>query len=336
MALTVSFGNGGTASSTTLFDADTKTGGLATNGGTVATDDTKRGEVFPDSVPESVDVAPQPTAINVPGGGTGSGGTVALDFLGGAFNFDVVGAWNSVKNAEAKLVKADANDTLHGEKVSFSDFVHVDVDFSNAELVLGKNGPIAGSADSSVSIENVKRVNVLTGLGNDTIDISLSSNSNDWQNIANVKSGSGDDTITLRSGAVTISDNPADKASTNKILDGRYTTSTIDGGDGVDHIDLSGLKLLKSTITGGLGNDTMTGNLNSDTYVFGAANSGNDTITNFQITGGANVRDHLDLGGGDITNVDYHAATNSTVVTLSNGGQITFENLSASKVDLLG
>ncbi|MBE7186173.1 MAG: rhizobiocin [Methylobacterium mesophilicum] len=311
MALTVSFGNGGNAAASTLVDAEALTGGRAIDETkTASTTDSSSGETI---APGSTSVG----AIAVPGegGGSGTGGSVGYEYdpTDGSFNFDVAGKWNSVKNASATLV----GDT-HGEDVTFSDFVHVDVDFSSA------------TSGSSVTIENVKRTNVTTGAYDDTVNITLSSNTSDWQNLANVKTGAGVDNIKIGAGSV------VDGA---KFTDGRFTTVTVDAGAGNDTIDLSGLSLKSSTITGGTGNDTMTGNLNSDFYVYGKGNLGNDTITNFEISG-AN-RDHLSFTDGNTIKGILDSGVDDdghsyTIASLKNGGTITFLGIEASKADLLG
>lgn len=274
MSLKASFGNGG---SSTQYALKTGTSGYvgdqyALNGGSAssASPSSGVGVVMP-SDPLQVD------SVTVPGGLSGTGGSVAVgyDTDNASFVFDVVGSWNSVKNA---LIQSDsaANVVLKG-------FVHTDV-------------YLQGKGDSSVYIESAKRGNVETGSGNDTVEISLATNNSGWENTFNVKTGLGSDTITFKAG---LADGIA------KTTDGHFTTVTIDAGAGNDTVDLSGLNLKSATIIGGTGVNTLTGSNGSDTYVYNALSGkdkATDHITNYDVT-----KDHLNLNGMTIaSHMDFN------------------------------
>ncbi|WP_150971750.1 rhizobiocin [Aureimonas leprariae] len=289
MALTVSFGNGGNSKATNLTEANQLSGGQALNGQTVTTTEGPNGTNLPAGT-ASAGVA----QVSGPGSLSGTGGSVAYEHnADGAWDFDVVGKWNSVKNAQASLT-GDA----HGEDVTFTDFVHVDINFGNATTA------------SEINIFDVKRANVTTGVGNDTVNITLATNSQGWENVANVNAGDGNDTIKISAGSV------SDSA---KITDGHFTTAMIDGGAGNDTIDLSGVNLLAATVTGGTGNNTVTLGAGAEKVVY--------TDGEFLTVNGYGAGDSLDLGG-KVAGVDYdiHIARNGDTVYEFDNGKITFHN----------
>lgn len=288
MALTVSFGNGGNSQRTTLSEA----GNDQVLTGPSVSESSAGNNNLGENVPGA-----QQNVSSVPVGGSGSGGSVDVGFNGeGAYTFDVNSGWNSVKNAEAKSTGAS------GERVVFTDFVQVDVDFT------------AARSASEVTVENVKRTNILTGAGNDTISVTLSTNDAGWQNLSNIKAGAGNDTITLAQGVFVQGTNYGNAS----VLDGHFTTSTVDGGAGKDSIDLGGidggLTFLSSTITGGAGNDDITGSAGKDTFFFGTENTGTDIIHGFQ---------------AGVDEFSYAAGVTATATadgfSLSNGGRIILE-----------
>jgi Ca2+-binding RTX toxin-like protein len=296
MALKVSFGNGGNAKQTALTMEDPNYVGddLGLNGGSVTSGQAQDG-VGPVVPGESVPVS----QVNVPNGGSGTGGSVdvAYNTASNAFEFDVSGAWNSVKNV---LVESDT-----AANIVLNDFVHADVYFG-------------GTGNSSVEIHNVKRGNIETGSGNDSVLVSLSTNDNSWQNLFDVDTGAGNDTITFRQG---------DQTGIAKTVDGRHTTVTIDAGAGSDVVDLSGLNLKLATINGGAGNDQFTGSNGKDTYVYNAiegGNNGRDLITDFQVG-----TDSIQLGEG-ITATAFGTDIDLNLqVRLSDLSVITFQGVSA-------
>ncbi|MEH3106954.1 MAG: hypothetical protein PGN09_06590 [Sphingomonas fennica] len=93
--------------------------------------------------------------------------------------FDQQGDWNTVKNAQL-LSDAAQSITLDG-------FVHVDAQ-------VGLND----TAGSNLLLNGVKRANVITGAGNDVIDIRMVSDVNSvWQDSFRINTGAGDDCVTI-------------------------------------------------------------------------------------------------------------------------------------------
>ncbi|NBX74771.1 MAG: hypothetical protein EBQ89_10825 [Alphaproteobacteria bacterium] len=92
--------------------------------------------------------------------------------------FTVLQDWNSVKNIQLTSVNA--------EKVQTNGFVHVDVN-------LGGNS----AHGSEVVLLAAKRGNVLTGHGNDYINIKVASNETTWSNEFRINSGSGHDHVKI-------------------------------------------------------------------------------------------------------------------------------------------
>lgn len=98
----------------------------------------------------------------------------------GTASLDVLSYWNDVKNVQAIASSA--------EKLFFDGFVHVDV-------MVG-----AETTDSSiVTLQGVKRGNVITGAGDDTITVAMVSNdpTQSWTEDFRIASGAGNDRITL-------------------------------------------------------------------------------------------------------------------------------------------
>jgi Ca2+-binding RTX toxin-like protein len=294
--LTVSFGNGGDSLQYALTSADPNYVGdaLALNGGSYS--DQPSGEGVGDVITTtSVDVASV-------GANSGTGGSVSIGYLSnGSFNFDVDGAWNSVKNA---LAQSD-----HNESLTFKDFVQVDA-------YLGNGG------DSFLEIDNVKRGTIATGDGNDTIKLSLLTNDSSWQNQFNISSGDGNDSIVLTQGSASSAN-----AKATSTIDGHLTTLTLDTGAGNDTIDLSAVKLKVANVTGGAGNDTIYASQGNDTFHYSAiagGNNGDDHIYGFKL--GA---DHLSLDGG-ITVADSHAHGGNLTLYLSDDSSVTLHGVTSA------
>jgi Ca2+-binding RTX toxin-like protein len=291
MALKVSFGNGGNSQQYALKESDPNYVGdeLGLNGGSVATENSGS-DVGPVVDGSSIPVG----TVAVPNGASGTGGSVDVGYNteSNAFEFDVAGAWNSVKNVLAE------SDTA--ANIVLNDFVHADVYFG-------------GSGNSSVEIHNVKRGNVTTGSGNDSVEVSLSTNDSGWQNTFNVDSGAGNDSITFMAG---------DKTGIAKTIDGRHTTVTIDAGAGNDTIDLSDLNLKLANITGGAGNDELTGSAGMDVYNYGAGGNGRDYITNFDLG-----TDHVQLNDGLTLLASGFDIDGNLQIKLSDASVITFQDV---------
>jgi hypothetical protein len=107
-------------------------------------------------------------------------------------------------------------------------------------------------------------------------------------------------------------------------LDGK---DRLDGGDGEDEL-VGGRG--RDTLIGGVGNDILEGGAGRDLFVIGTGN-GDDLIKDFS------PRDVVDLGGAaDATrfrDLDLRAADNGVLLTLADGGTVTFEGLSLEDLD---
>jgi Ca2+-binding RTX toxin-like protein len=101
----------------------------------------------------------------------------------------------------------------------------------------------------------------------------------------------------------------------------------MDGGNGDDQL-VGGRG--KDTLTGGAGNDILEGGRGRDVFVIGEGN-GNDIIKDFS------RRDVVDLGDAAGTTrfraLDLREADNGVVLTLADGGTVTFEGLSLEDLD---
>jgi len=140
-----------------------------------------------------------------------------------------------------------------------------------------------------------------------------------------VRGGSGADTVTGGAGGDVIrgdsgNDNISGGAG-NDVLLGDAGNDIIDGGSGDDHI------------MGGAGNDTLTGGSGADVFLF-AGNTGNDTITDFDVS-----EDTIDLsllqtgiGFDDLTIADLSDGTGVTVTHSALGGTVTLTGVSASQL----
>ncbi len=284
MALTVTFGNGGAA---TVFDLQSVEAQNAN-----ALDDSTQKHETTDQSGSAIESGP--VAVN--------GGVVDISFNQdtNAFNFDVVGKWNSVKNV---LAESDS-----AENVYFKDFVQADVH-------------LQGNGASTVEILNVKRANVSTGAGNDTVTISLLSNDNTWVNAVKIDTGAGNDTITVKSGVGLNA--PGSQGITgatafnggNGFTDGRSTAVDIKAGAGDDKIDLSNTNLKSSTVEGGTGVDHIIASGGADNFVFHlgdmAKTLATDVIEGFDV-----AKDKLSLLGTSEGNwtVKFLEDTGDTIV----------------------
>ncbi|MBB4267576.1 DUF4114 domain-containing protein [Roseospira visakhapatnamensis] len=178
-----------------------------------------------------------------------------------------VDKWNRAKSV---LARSDESADL-----SVDNFVH-------AEVRLGDGG------DSAVTIDRAKRGVVVTGDGDDVVDIDAQTNNAGWDNTFTVATGDGDDTavITGDKGHTQIVADMGDGDDT-VTLDGRMRSSEVDGGAGDD------------TLTGGVGTDTLRGGEGNDAVDGGAGNdvleggSGDDVLD-----GGAGV-DRVEAGAGN-------------------------------------
>lgn len=186
---------------------------------------------------------------------------------------DLLGGWNSVKNA---VILSDAAD-----RVTLSGFVQADV-------TLGEGG------DSFVALIGAKRGNIITGSGDDIVVVEVADNDFSWVRTFRVTSGAGDDVVTvdaldidarIAAGDATFSATAhgaggftGTDAGTTVIVDlgtgnDRFlglgeSSDQVFGGDGAD------------LIAGGRGNDSLTGGAGADLFRF-AADDGADQVLDF-------------------------------------------------------
>ena len=240
--------------------------------------------------------------------------------------FDVVGLWNSVKNAQAI--------SDHAEHLTFKGFVHVDV---------GINGN--DTTGSIIDLEGVKRSNVVTGAGSDVVDIKVvAEDKATWTQDFRIVTGAGDDVVrisgmdidaavakgdTTFSGLTNMGGGPhtfdatgAKQGTFTSLGDGNdrffgyNTADTAVAGDGDDELHGGGGKdaLLGGAgadniygddgndyLNGGIGEDHLTGGAGHDVFVFEGAGFGADVISDFNSTEGDKISiNGLGLGTGEL------------------------------------
>lgn len=178
----------------------------------------------------------------------GEGSILANTNGSGAHSFDVTGQWRTVKNVSAYSSSA--------ETVSFDGFVHVDV----------RVGQI-GHHDSHVSIYAAKRANVITGAGDDTVDIYTANNIGNVSDYR-ITTGNGDDVVVIHPfdiAAARVSD-PVTYGVTGgpamlQVFDGSQSNVYANLGNGND--TFVGLAS-KDYVQGGQGGDLLIGNGGDD------------------------------------------------------------------------
>jgi len=176
--------------------------------------------------------------------------------------------WNGLVTKE---VRVDAVN----KDISVNNFVDIDINADGSE------------SDINVSITDAKRGEVHTGEGNDTVDITIKSNSvtNSWNNLFTIETGLGNDSITL-----------TDSENSN------FTSVNIDAGAGNDTVNLRGILGGESGVSrivyGGHGDDLVYGSI-SDDIIHGG--TGNDRLFGFKgddIINGDSGNDFIKGGGG--------------------------------------
>ncbi|MBS0257695.1 MAG: rhizobiocin [Proteobacteria bacterium] len=307
MALKVTFGNGGAASVSSLTNlVDQEAYKLLTE----STAQVKNGSSLDSGV---VNVG----AVSVPG--TGAGGTVDVGYdpSSNGFKFDVSSAWNSVKNA---LAQSDTSENL-----TFKDFVQVDVH-------------LGGTGSSTVEVLNAKRGNISTGVGNDTVTVSVISNDKAWVNAFNIDTGAGNDTIVVKAGTAFDGGVAAGTNVVNGgagVTDGSFTSVKIDAGAGNDSIDLSGVNLASSLVTGGKGIDNIKASGGADTFVFNLGDMAKSIATD-SIEGFNAAVDKLKLVGTVIDNWAVSTIDSDTILTYNVTGEHKGEKIVVAGVHLTG
>jgi Ca2+-binding RTX toxin-like protein len=102
-------------------------------------------------------------------------------------------------------------------------------------------------------------------------------------------------------------------------LEGRGGNDQLNGGAGQDKLD------------GGAGNDVLQGGAGKDQFIF-QSGSGKDVITDFESRDTVTLS-KADAGAVDYNHLDFSQTDKGVVLTLADGGSITFEGLSLHDLD---
>ena len=186
-----------------------------------------------------------------------------------------------------------------------SNFIEIIDDNVNTILNIDRNGNGSGYDDTSITLEGVTGVDLLTMIydGN-LLLVNPNNNDNTWTGGDNNNlfiSGGGNDTINGGLG--------------DDAIIGGGGNDIIKGGYGND------------TIIGGSGNDTLTGGVGKDTYMYYSTDEGDDTIVGFQ-TGTDADADVLDLvnllsyqSGDDLSNfINIIDDNTNTILNIDRNG----------------
>ncbi|MEC8067403.1 MAG: Ig-like domain-containing protein [Pseudomonadota bacterium] len=193
---------------------------------------------------------------------------VSADIGEGYANISLDSAWNSVKNIQ--LSSRSAAD------VKIDNFVHTNIN-------------LRGDGDSNVEVTGAKRGNIYTGNGDDNISVDAQTNGSGWSNNFLIRSGFGDDTITL----------DGDKG---------HTIFKVIAGFGDDVVKMIGDDYKSSNVNLGSGNDSFEGGSGSDRVLSRSGDNrietgaGEDSIYvgrgNDIVDGGVGA-DRISAGDGD-------------------------------------
>ena len=196
------------------------------------------------------------------------------------------------------------NSVLTLKVANFNDTVSVASNASNYRFSLAK-GTYTGktftgsSKADTITATSTKNLTINAGKGNDLVTGSGTG--------VTLLGGSGNDTLNGGSGTQTLS--------------GGTGTDNLYGGAGNDSLN-GGTSA--DTLWGGAGNDTLLGGSGNDTFIY-KPNEGTDTIQDYA------SGDILQILNADGTNGSYTAAfaSNKLTLTISGGGTVIFENVSA-------
>ncbi len=176
---------------------------------------------------------------DIPATTVATGGTVSADYTtmstyDEAYVFAAEG-WNKVKNI---TVKASGEDSM---LFMADNFVQADLDFARV-----KN-------DVELWIQDGKRSNVLTGIGDDIVRITSATNNPDWSNLHKIRTGNGDDLVVVEAGDETLIPTTA-----VNFVNGMNTKIEVDLGNGKDTYSSGddGFQT-RDHIHGGRGSDTI-------------------------------------------------------------------------------
>jgi Ca2+-binding RTX toxin-like protein len=185
------------------------------------------------------------------------------------FTLESTTAWGSNKN-----VLLDVDDAAKRE-VIVKNFVNAELDLSMSD-------------QATVTVDGAKRGEIMTGLGDDAVNVAVLNSNNaghvGWDDpsvlenaIFDIDTGAGNDTVTFSLGTAT--------PGLNKAVS-EFTKANIDTGDGDDTIDMRGGGTLNTVdeIDAGAGNDTVHSGGGNDIVYGGAgddlihASRGSDTL----------------------------------------------------------
>ncbi|WP_291297534.1 TIGR03118 family protein [Elioraea sp.] len=205
------------------------------------------------------------------------------------------GVWNGLKN-----LALDGFDAAWGDHLLVANFVDVRLDLADA-----------GNTDLTLTVVGAKRGEIETAAGDDDVTVLLHSNTSDWSNVTVIKTGAGDDVITLGTvGAsglddLLLADNaaPANGSFWNGRYDGRFSTVTVEAGAGDDVIIADGRMNLTAfggegddRLVAGRGRDLLSGGEGDDVFVLSATTGQGDVILDFAGAGDEGG-DQLELAG---------------------------------------
>lgn len=224
------------------------------------------------------------------------------------FKFDVKGDWASVSTASITSSK--------GDHVILNDFVQVTIAIK--------------AGDSDLEIRNVKRSDIDTGSGDDTIAIAMLTNNDENAKKTNnfaISNKAGDDNVVFTRGSEDTAGNkkdgngswiynPWDPDAGKKpaIVDGSLSYANITTGTGNDIVDLSAVKIKDAKISLGTGDDIARLGLGAETLIFKEGETGTDDIFGYD-----NSKDTFVLFGQAS---DWTVENSGTDTILTNGGQI--------------
>lgn len=224
-----------------------------------------------------------------PGGAPVSNG-VTIGAVGEALVIESTQSWNNPKNS---FTGPNAWTPPVGDTVAIVNFVDARVDFSNA---LG--------VDLDITLLGIKRGELMLADGDDSVEVVFHSNEGTWNNTMAVSTGAGNDVVTATVVSLTTADeayladnpNPGNGPFWNKDYDGRFSTLSVDLGEGDDVVMVTAVRLearggagndtliggaRNDVLDGGAGTDTYTGGGGRDTFILRAGEAEDDVITDF-------------------------------------------------------
>ena len=217
--------------------------------------------------------------LDIQGIATNTSVSVAYDATGG-ITVTNNAAWGAVKNA---TIKSDQSG-----RVTVKNFV-------DAEIALG-NGP------NTVTVTDAKRGSIVTGSGNDTINVTAKSDTNDI-NVMKINAGDGANTISF-SGPSNAKTAITTGSGNDQITISGQSGGSVSAGAGDDRIVIGTSGTV--TISGGAGKD-----------IFDFIRGAHATISDFNA-----AEDSIVVRGGSSSTVQVKAGTGYTSIDLGNGSSV--------------